>query len=208
MTDKVNGGVQAGEFLTGNMDFFSIATLVPMEQTNVNTPVADLSGIQNLYTTWQPVTVINGAGVAVTYSTEADYQDAFNKQANLNALLRAFAIRVNPVMVSVSATTIANPYTTTAFAGYLNGSVFGSDYTSSSTVTIVKVATEKTGYWNVSTEAESNELGYQLLTVVNGVPAADLASPVLTDAVFNTNAAGVGTGTAKRNTIAVRALVL
>jgi hypothetical protein len=208
MTDKVNGGVQAGEFLTGNMDFFSIATLVPMAQTNVNTPVADLSGIQNLYTTWQPVTVINGAGVSVTYSTEADYQDAFNKQANLNALLRAFALRVNPVAISVSATTVSNPYTTTAFSGYLNGSVFGSDYTSSSTVTIVKVATEKTGYWNVSNEAESNELGYQLLTAINGVPVDDLASPVLSAAEFNTDANGTGTGTAERNTIAIRALVL
>ena len=39
MTDKVNGGVYAGEFLTGNMDFFSFATLVPVGQTNVDTPV-------------------------------------------------------------------------------------------------------------------------------------------------------------------------
>lgn len=207
MTDKVNGGVQAGEFLTGNMDFFAIATLVPMAQTNVTTPVADLSGIQNLYTTWQPVTVINGAGTAVTYSTQADYEDALVKQANLNLVLQLFATRVNPVAISISAATDSNPSTTT-YAGYLNGTTFGDDYSSSKTVTTIKIATEKTGYWNVSTAAESNDLGYQLLTLMNGIAVQDLATPVLSAAVFNTQADGTGTGTDERNTIAVRALVL
>lgn len=207
MTDKVNGGVGAGEFLTGNMDFFAIATLVPMAQTNVETPVADLYTQQG-YTTWQNVTVVNGAGVAITYTSQTDYQDAFNKQANLNMLLQIFALNVNPVAISISSQTVANPSTTTAFAGYLNGTTFGDDYTTSMTVTTVKVATEKTGYWNVSTEPESNTLGYQLLTALNDVPVADLATPVLSAAVFNTQADGTGTGTDERNTIAVRALVL
>ena len=208
MTDKVNGGVGAGEFLTGNMDFFTIATLVPMAQTNVETPVSDLY-VQQGYTTWQPVTVVNGAGTAVTYSTQASYQDAFNQQANLDLLLQLFAINVNPVAISISSQTVANPSITTLFTGYLNGTVFGTDYTSSATVTTVKIATEKTGYWNVSTAAQSNETGYQLLTTLQGIPVVDLATPVLSGtAEFNTNANGTGTGTAKRNTIAVRALVL
>jgi hypothetical protein len=207
MTDKVNGGVGAGEFLTGNMDFFSMATLVPMAQTNVETPVADLYTQQG-YTTWQDVTVINGAGVAITYTSQSDYEDALYKQANLNMLLQIFALNVNPVAISISSQTVSNPHTTTLFSGYLNGSVFGSDYTSSMTVTTVKVATEKTGYWNVSTAAESNTLGYQLLTALNDVPVDDLNTPVLSAAVFNTDADGTGTGTAERNTIAIRALVL
>ena len=28
--DKVNGGVHAGEFLTGKMDFYTVKTVVPM----------------------------------------------------------------------------------------------------------------------------------------------------------------------------------
>jgi hypothetical protein len=207
MTDKVNGGVQAGEFLTGNMDFFAIATLVPMAQTNVTTPVADLSGIQNLYTTWQPVTVVNGAGTPVTYSTQATYEDALVKQANLDLLLQVFAQRVNPVAISVSAATVANPSTAT-YAGYLNGTAFGDTYSASATVTTVKIATEKTGYWNVSSAAQSNELGYQLLTALNGVTVQDLATPVLGGTTFDTDADGTGAGTTLRNTIAIRALVL
>lgn len=207
MTDKVNGGVQAGEFLTGNMDFFTIATLVPMAQTNVTTPVADLYTQQG-YTTWQNVTVVNGAGTAVTYSTQASYEDALYKQNNLDMLLQIFGLNINPVAISVSTTTAANPSTTSAFSGYLNGSTFGDDYTTSMTVTIVKLATEKTGYWNVSTAAESNALGYQLLTALQDVPVDDLNTPILSAAVFNTQADGTGTGTDERNTIAIRALVL
>lgn len=201
MTDKVNGGVQAGEFLTGNMDFFSIATLVPMAQTNVTTPVADLYTQQG-YTTWQNVTVINGAGTAITYSTQASYEDALAKQANLNLLLQVFAQRVNPVAISITSASDSNPSTTT-YAGYLNGTSFGSSYSSTKTVTTVKIATEKTGYWNVSTAAESNDLGYQLLTSLDGVPVQDLATPVLSSTEFDT-----GASSTDRNTIAVRALVL
>lgn len=208
MTDKVNGGVGAGEFLTGNMDFFSIATLVPMAQTNVETPVADLYTQQG-YTTWQDVTVVNGAGTAVTYTSQSDYEDALYEQANLNMLLQIFALNVNPVAISISSQTVSDPSATSAFSGYLNGTTFGDDYSSSMTVTVVKVATEKTGYWNVSTLPESNVTGYQLLTALNDVPVEDLNTPVLSgDAVFNTDADGTGTGTDKRNTIAVRALVL
>lgn len=201
MTDKVNGGVQAGEFLTGNMDFFSIVTLVPMAQTNVATPVADLYTQQG-YTTWQNVTVINGAGTPVTYTSQADYEDALVKQANLNLLLQVFAQRVNPVAISVSAATVGNPSTAT-YSGYLNGTSFGGNYSSSKTVTTIKIATEKTGYWNVSSAAESNELGYQLLTALNGITVQDLATPVLTGTTFDT-----GASSSDRNTLAVRALVL
>jgi len=201
MTDKVNGGVQAGEFLTGNMDFFAIATLVPMAQTNVTTPVADLYTQQG-YTTWQNVTVVNGAGTAITYSTQASYEDALAKQANLNLLLQVFAQRVNPVAISVTAATVADPSAAT-YAGYLNGTSFGGDYGTSATVTTVKIATEKTGYWNVSSAAESNDLGYQLLTALNGVTVQDLGTPVLTGTTFDTGASSAG-----RNTIAIRALVL
>lgn len=200
MTDKVNGGVQAGEFLTGNMDFFSIATLVPMAQTNVNTPVADLYTQQG-YTTWQPVVVVDGSGTAVTYSTQADYEDALAKQANLNLLLQVFATRVNPVAISVSAATVGNPAAAT-YTGYQNATAFGSAYSSSATVTTVKIATEKSGQWNVSSAAESNADGYQLLTALQGLAVQDVAANVLTTNVFEVSNA------TNRNTIAIKALVL
>lgn len=208
MTTKVNGGVRAGEFLTGNMDFFSIATLVPVAQTNVTTPVANLYTQQG-YATWQPVVVVDGSGTAVTYSTQTSYEDALVKQANLNLLLQAFAQRANPVAVSISTLTGVNPSTTTAFAGYSNGTAFGDNFTSTShVITTIKLATEKTGQWNVSADAESNDNGYQLLAALHGITTDDLASPVVAISAFDTDADGTGTGTTTRNTIAVRALVL
>lgn len=200
MADKVNGEVQAGEFLTGNMDFYTVATLVPMAQTNVTTPVSSLYTQQG-YSTWQNVVVTDGSGTAVTYSTQASYEDALAKQANLDLLLQVFAQRVNAVAISVSAQTVANPFTTTLFAGYSNDVVFGSAYTTSSTVTTVKIATEKTGQWNVSAVAESNANGYQLLTALQGLAVTDVAANVLTTNVFEVSSA------ANRNTIAIRALV-
>lgn len=198
--DKVNGGVQAGEFLTGNMDFFSIATLVPMAQTNVTTPV-DLLYTQQGYMTWQDVTVVNGAGSPITYTSQADYEDALKKQANLNLLLQIFAQRVNPVAISITSATVSDPSAAT-YAGYENSTAFGSAYSSPATVTTVKLATEKTGQWNVSGAAESNTDGYQLLAALQGIAVQDVAANVLTTDVFETD------NSTNLNTIAVKALVL
>jgi hypothetical protein len=187
----------AGEFLTGNMDFFTIQTLVPMAQTNVDTPVAELYTQQG-YSTWQDVVVVDGSGTAITYSTQTSYQDAFNKQNNFNVLLQIFALRANPVIVGISAQTVANPSITTLFPNYFNAVDFGSSYTSSSTVTTVKLATEKTGLWNVSAVADSNATGYQFLTALDAIPVMDLATPVLNTPVFDT------TNATYMNTIAIR----
>ena len=173
--DKVNGGVHAGEFLTGKMDFYTVKTVVPMAQTNVTTPVAYLYTQQG-YTTWQPVTVIDGSGSPVTYSTQASYENALKKQNNLNLLIQLFATRANPVAISVSSTS-ENPNSST-YAGYLNARNLGSDFNGTYTVTTVKLATEKTLLWNVSTAAESNELGYQFLAALEGVAVQDLSTPV------------------------------
>lgn len=202
MTDKVNGGVQAGEFLTGNMDFFTIVSVVPMAQTNVTTPVADLYTQQG-YTTWQDVTVIDGSGTPVTYSTEVSYTDALVKQSNLNTLLQIFAQNVNPVAISVSVETISDPSGET-YTGFLNGTAFGSGYNSSRGVTTVKLATEKTGYWNVSTAAESNALGYQFLTALNNIPCTATSTAAVSGNKFVTGSGDAAT----RNTLAIRSLVL
>ena len=197
--DQVNGGVHAGEFLTGKMNFFTIKTVVPMAQTNVTTPVAYLYTQQG-YSTWQPVTVINGDGTPVTYSTQASYVDALKKQANLNLLLQLFATRANPVAISVSAAS-ENPNSST-YTGFFNATNLGSDFNGTYTVTTVKIATEKTLLWNVSAAAESNELGYQLLAELEGVAVQDLATPVGVSTFVT------GSGSAARNVIAIRETAL
>lgn len=194
--NKVNGGVLGGNFLTGSMDFFTIATLVPCFQTNVDTPI-NLLYTQQGYSTWQPVTVIDGTGTAQTYSTAAEYQNAFTLQANLNLLTQLFAQNANPVAISVNYATSSNPSAIGLTAKQLNNvtdfsysSNFGSAYSSSQTVYYIKFITEKTGYWYVSGSTvdsanwDSNTTGYQFLDALNdatnaGVPVFDLQTTVL-----------------------------
>lgn len=194
MTDKVNGNARAGEFLTGNMDFFSVATIVPVAQTNVDTPVVDLPGYQTFATlgTWTDVTVVNGAGSAVTYSSLNSYLDAFYKQKNMDILLNTFGLRANPVVVSVkvlpssiNGATI-NAHTSAYFedAGYNNlddNNVFGSAYTTGKTITIVNLATEKSSLWTADGN-DTNTGGYNLMSALNGVGCFDTqGSQVLND---------------------------
>lgn len=100
MTDRVNGGIQGGEFLTGKMDFFAMSTSLLMDQTNVHAPVQDLYQISAVV--WTPVTVRDGHGVSQTYATKADYIAAWKKQQNLDKIINVFGLRANPVMISVS----------------------------------------------------------------------------------------------------------
>ena len=201
--NRVNGGALAGEHLTGNIDYFTVVTIVPMDQTNVDTPVSYLYTQQG-YSTWQSVSVIDGYGVSQTYATQAAYQDAYNKQANLNLLMQLFATRANPVVVSVSTATVDNPRTSTLWAGFSNDTVLGTAYTSSSTITTVKFMTEKTLLWLVSEpEVDNNTDGYELLGALQGITVLDLATPVLSGtAAFETDSSTY------MNTIALRSNTL
>lgn len=189
MTDRVNGSTFAGEFLTGNMDFFTLLTIVPVGQTNVVTPVVDLPSYQTFASTgvWTTVTVTDSTGTATSYATLNAYLDAFYKQLNLDNLIRTFAGRANPVAISVNslsgnipgtATPInANTSTLWAYYNLYNNiasptQVFGSDYTTGKTFYSIHVATEKTLLWtagtnsNYSTTTASNNTnaeGYNLL---------------------------------------------
>jgi hypothetical protein len=189
MTDKVNGAVNAGEFLTGNMDFFTVTTIVPLGVTNVTTPVVDLLGYQTYTNTgvWTTVNVIDGTGTSQSYATLNAYLDAFYKQLNLNNLLAAFGARANPVAVSVNTLsgnipgtgTAINAHTTTLFAYYnlynniaTPTQVFGNVYTTGATFYSAHLATEHTLSWaaglnaNFSTTVaadNTNLNGYELL---------------------------------------------
>ena len=167
MTDKVNGSVHAGEFLTGNMDFFSFATTVPVGQTNVVIPVVDLPGYQSYQTfgTWVNVTVTDAFGTATTYSTLNSYLDAFYQQKNLSGLVSLISTRANPVAVNVKTFpssingTAVTPSTSTIFAemGLTNGistptSHFGTFYNSTSNVVyVITLATERSLLWAAGT---------------------------------------------------------
>jgi hypothetical protein len=211
MTDRINGAVRAGEFLSGNMDFFSFATIVPLGQTNVNTPVVDLNTYQTYLNLgiWTAVTVIDGSGAAQTYTTLNQYLDAFYKQRNLDTLISTFSSRANPVAVSVKImpSTImgisVNTHTSTIFAemGYKNtvtNSVFGSaDAGTGYTIYIVNIASEKTLLWNAGTvngnfngtpADDTNLNGYHVLSSnslyggLDGLKCYDLQSGSVLDA--------------------------
>jgi hypothetical protein len=204
MTDQVNGNARAGSFLSGQPQWWSIATLAPVAQTNVDTPVVDLPGYQTYATlgTWTNVTVTNGAGTAVTYSSLNTYLNAFYQQQNYNLIVNTFAGRGNPVQVGISTLPSSingaaiNPYTSAYFAqaGYysLTGNqVFGSSWNNTGyTVTVVTVSTEKNNVWenygannyNTGTADNTNNNGYlilasnQLYGGLNGLANYDLQS--------------------------------
>lgn len=154
MTDKVHGGARGGEFLTGKMDFFTIRTVEAVAQTNVDTPSADLYQISA--SVWTPVTVVDGNGNYVTYNSKSDYDDAYSMQQELNGIINTFAIRANPVMVSVSVESVANPHTEYGF---------GSNYGSTTDVATINIATEKSGAWLVDVD-NTNDAGYGLDTAL------------------------------------------
>jgi hypothetical protein len=191
VNDKVNGGVSGGNFLTGSMDFFTVATLVPCFPTNVVTPL-NLLYTQQGYSTWQPVTVIDGTGTAQTYATAQAYQDAWTQQYNLNLLTQLFAQNANPVAVSVNFQQVSNPHTMSGLSAnifnnsmnYSYSSVFGSNFTASNSIVyFVKFITEKAGYWKVagssSPSEQDNTTGYQLLDALEGVSVYDTVGTVL-----------------------------
>lgn len=189
MTDRVNGSTFAGEFLTGNMDFFTLLTIVPVAQTNVDTPVVDLPSYQTYASTgvWTTVSVTDSTGVTTSYATLNAYLDAFYKQTNLDNLIRTFSIRANPVAISVNSltgnipgtATAINANTTTlwAFYGLYNNiatptQVFGSAYTTGKTFYSIHVATEKSLLWTAGTNSNfststaadnTNAQGYNIL---------------------------------------------
>lgn len=186
MTDRVNGQTSVGEFLTGNMDFYTIATIAPVAQTNVDALPVDVYGTS---TTWPQPTVVDGAGVAQTYATQADYMDAWVKQQNLNTIVNTFAMRANPVAVSVACVTVAS---SNVAVSAINSALFNFSNLNALTATfgtttyakqvnVIRIATEKTSTWLVDTTTkDDNTTGYQLLggTGLDGVTVYDTQATV------------------------------
>lgn len=206
MTDQVNITTKQGDFLTGQMDFYQIATIVPVAVTNVSTPVQDLPSYQTFATTsvWSNVAVVDGNGVTQTYTSEATYLDAYYKQMNLNNLVEGFALRGNPVsvtVVSIPVTSSASANLTSYFGQFCNISnvtgVFGSA-TTATQVNLVSLTSERTAYWNIDTTTpDGNLTGYQLLGTngLQGRVAYDtVSSQVLVGSVAGSNEVTENTG--------------
>ena len=191
MTDQVNGNYQAGSFLSGQPQWWAFATVAPVSQTNVDTPVVDLPGYQTYATlgTWTNVTVTNGAGTAITYSSLNTYLNAFYAQQNMNLIVNTFAARGNPVQVgasyfsskSINGAAVVGNSAYWSDAGYTNNiatptAIFGSNYAATAIFTIVTISTEKNnewelnGYYNYGTGAvattpdNTNQNGYNILS--------------------------------------------
>lgn len=184
---QANGAVSGGEFLTGNLNFFTVYTMVPMGATGVRLPLATVKQILGIAAfageTW------NG----VVYANDAAYTDALAKQANLDLLTAVFATRANPVIVSVSSASVADGDAAAMHPGASYAETFGVSYNGAQTEYTVKFVTEKSPAWVVSgtaTGTESNAAGYQLLAALEGLAVTDIAAGVIAGTnVFHTGAA-------------------
>lgn len=193
---KANGTVAGGEFLTGNLTFLTVYSMIPMGATGVRLPLASVKQILGIAAfageTW------NG----VVYANDAAYTDALAKQANLDLLTAVFATRANPVVVSVSQAVVADGDAAGLHTGASNGATFGSAYNGEQTEYTVKFVTEKSPAWRVSgtgADAQSNTDGYQLLAALEGLAVTDIAAAV----VAGTNVFHTGSANTDRNTLAI-----
>ena len=148
---QVNGNTRPGEFLTGALNFFQIATVIRAYPTNVKAPLAQVLAATNLATLadGSGFTVYDAYGAAVTYTTDAEYTDALNKQANLDLIVQTFATRANPVMVNAYYAAVADGNGATVLANGINAVDFGSTYNGSQPVYWINFATEKSPAWFV-----------------------------------------------------------
>ena len=203
---NVNAGARGGEFLVGNLNFFQIATAVPCYPTNVKTPLLAADGTPGSalkarnwtsLSATRTITVVDGNGGSTTYTSNAAYIDAYNTQKNLDTLISVFSTRANPVVVSVSSSTIDNDPATNILVGAVNSAQFGSTYTLASlTVYNINLVTERNPAWVVdASTAESNVNGYQFLAALAGTPT--LATTAIAATSFL-----VGSGDNDRNVIA------
>lgn len=178
---NVNEGARGGEFLTGDLSYFTIKTVVPCYPTNVKAPLATALKARNWtsLSAARTITVVDGNGASVTYDTDAEYTSAYNKQQNLDTLMAVFSTGANPVVVNISAAISADPSAANAaFPSTATGvadNEFGATYNAANTaIYTINIVTEKYRSWLVTgVGAGSNANGYELLYALDGVPVLD-----------------------------------
>lgn len=217
----VNGGARGGEFLTGNLTYFTVKTTVPCYPTNVLVPIKQALAARNWtsLSASRTIVVVDDNGATVTYDNNDTYTNAYIKQQNLKTLLNVFSTRANPVVVAISASTGTAPNASNAaFPSTVTGVTannFGSAFSNSAmAIYTVNLVTEKSGQWMVeSASAGNNTDGYQFLNILDGVPVTpttventpagpqDASSPPISATSFealgstNRNVVALATGT-------------
>lgn len=170
MTIKIYGSINNGEFLTGNIDFFTITTIVPCDNTNVSMPLNRLKS--DLKIGANNISTVEGFIVAgVNYTDDDAYTDGFNKQSNLDYLLQMVSNRTAPIMINVINLGIFSDVDD-AIPTNSTETSFGSTYSGNSgTIYSIKFAVEHESVWEQIT----------LAVEFDGKTILDLIGDVITD---------------------------
>ena len=178
MTVKINGFANIGEFLTGNIDFFTITTIVPCIATQVSMPLVELKKDLGILPA-DDISVAGGVTLfGTTYSNDAEYADAYAKQTNLNTIIKVVERRAQAIMLNaVYEGTVGNVSSNIPAGGHVAD--FGTSYSGlGGDLYTVKFATEHEGAWTETSLADD----------LDGAAANDIDTPVITDPnVFDTD---------------------
>ena len=146
MTVKVNGASDNGEFLVGNIDFFTLITVVPCVNTLVSKPISELKKELRLATATD-ISTVGGITIHnIVYANDLAYNTAYDAQANLDMLVRLVETRAQPIMLN--AVNLGAQGDVTDSVSSLNGHTnnFGTSYAGlAGTVYSVKFAIEHEG---------------------------------------------------------------
>ena len=161
MTVKVHNIVAPGEFLTGNIDFFTITTLVPCDNTDVSMPLSRLKSDLRI----GPANISTVGGFIVSgidYANDAAYSFGFDKQSNLNSLLQVVSQKATPIMINSVDLGNQTDVDDAIPAGSTNAA-FGSSYSGNAGIVYsIKFATEHEDVWviqdNLSQDLDDTEV--------------------------------------------------
>ena len=162
MTIKVHNVIAPGEFLTGNIDFFTITSIVPCDNTDVSMPLDRLKS--DLRIGSDDISTVGGFVVAgITYADDAAYSFGFDKQSNLNQLLQIVSQKATPIMINSVDLGNQNDVDDAIPAGSTNAA-FGSTYSGNAgTVYSIKFATEHEDVWETQDILSQDIDGFEIL---------------------------------------------
>ena len=171
MTIKVHNVVAPGEFLTGNIDFFTITTLVPCDNTDVSMPLERLKSDLRIS---EDISTVGGFVVAgITYADDAAYSFGFDKQNNLNQLLQIVSQKATPIMINSVDLGNQNDVDDVIPTDSTNAA-FGSTYSGNAgTVYSIKYATEHEDVWETQDILSQDIDGFEILDSVGVITDPD-----------------------------------
>lgn len=143
---KIHNNINSGEFLTGNIDFFTITTIVPCDNTDVSMPLARLKS--DLRIGAADISTVGGFVVSgINYANDAAYSFGFDKQSNLNSLLQVVSQKATPIMIN--SVDLGNQIDVDdAIPAGSTNAAFGSSYSGSTGIVYsIKFATEHEDVW-------------------------------------------------------------